>query len=95
MASFRYKAHVRVESGTEEVQFEPLDQDAPRIRSLYESDRKLFNKYVNGRTYRINPERLEDEAEEEQAAAQAADSKADAEAMRDGPPPTRKPKKSS
>lgn len=81
MASFRYKVHLRVESGTEEVQFEPLDADAPRVRSLYETDKEKFGKYKDGRTYRLNPERLEDEAEEEIAEQQAEEAKADVAAM--------------
>lgn len=93
MASFRYRTHVRVESGTEETQFEPLDSDAPRIKSHYEMDSKAFGKHKDGRTYRINPERLEDEAEEEIAEMQAAEAKADAEAMNAAP--AKKSKKSA
>lgn len=82
MASYRYKAHVRVESGTEETQFEPLDAEAPRVRTLYETDPAAFGKHKDGRTYRINPERLEEEALEELAEQQAAEAKADAKAMK-------------
>jgi hypothetical protein len=83
MASFKYKARVRVESGTEETQFEPLTEDAPRLRSVYVTDPNAFGKYKDGKTYNINPERLEDEAQEELAEEQAAAAKADAVAMRD------------
>lgn len=82
--AFRYEARVRIEGGVEETQFAKLDSDAPRIPSRYVSDEKEFGKYANGRTYRINPERIEAEVEVEMAEVQAEVSKEEAKSMKVG-----------
>lgn len=82
MAKHKYTAHVRVEGGTEEVQFEP-QADAPRIPSRYQHDSAEFGKFKDGKTYSLDPDKVAAELEEEIAAVQEEAAQADAAAMKD------------
>ena len=82
MAKHSYKTRVRVENGTEEIQFEPLDEDAPRIPSRYRYDKAEFGKFGNGRTYKVDPDKVEAEAEEELAEAQIKQAKEEVKGMK-------------
>ena len=60
----RYRTRVQVADGTEETQFIPLTDSAPRIRTRYIRDPAEHGKYKDGREYSIDPDKEEDEAEE-------------------------------
>ncbi len=64
---FEYTAIVHLDHGVEEVQFAPVNPDAPRIPSRYESDPEKQGRFTNGRIYKRNPEKDEAEFEEVQA----------------------------
>ena len=81
MAKHKYISHVRVEGGTEEVQFEPQG-DAPRIPSKYQDDVKAFGKFKDGKTYSLDPDKVAAELEEEVAAVQEEQAKEDVKAMK-------------
>jgi hypothetical protein len=85
-----YETIVRVESGVEETIFAPKSQDAPRIPARYRHDPKEFDKFKSGKTYKIDPEKIEAEAEEEIAGVQIEQAKEEAAAMKAAEKKTRK-----
>jgi hypothetical protein len=60
----RYRVKVSSADGVEETQFIPLADTTPRIRTRYVRDPTQHGKYKDGREYAIDPEKVEDEAEE-------------------------------
>jgi hypothetical protein len=60
----RYKVRVSVADGTEETQFIPLADSTPRIRTRYVRDPARHGKYRDSVEYSIDPERVDDPAEE-------------------------------
>ncbi len=75
MARHKYKVrHNDDGSGVIEVTFERQDADAPAIPAMYLAG-KDKPKYAHGRTYSIDPEKLDAEAEEVQAEAERQQAK--------------------
>jgi len=79
----RYRTKVSVEGNVEETQFIPVADSSPRIKTRYVRDPEEHGKYKDGREYSIDPERVEDEAEEAEAEAQIEQSEEQIKAMRE------------
>ena len=68
----RYRVRVQAADGVEETQFVPLADSTPRIRTRYVRDPEQHGKYKDGGEYSIDPEKLDDPAEEAPASEDPA-----------------------
>ncbi len=68
----RYRVKVSTADGVEETQFIPLADSTPRIRTRYVRSPDGHGKYRDGVEYSIDPDKLDDPAEEALASADPA-----------------------
>lgn len=60
----RYRVKVSVADNVEETQFIPVADSTPRIRTRYVRDPAEHGKYRDGIEYSIDPDKLDEPAEE-------------------------------